>query len=145
MQTKSYIKIKLRSCLKCKKKKTRKFWVKGDLQKVRLWKRLSLQWSFGCSVLQGPEGCSVQKPWICLFFPFGDALFPKDILAPALIWHSRLTLVEPTKILGSNMWLCVFCFVAYLLVFSITSPTFKLIFCYGEMKISSWRSDRTAW
>jgi len=37
-----------------------------------------------------------------LTFSFGDALFPKDTLAPALIWHSRLMLVEPTKILGSN-------------------------------------------
>lgn len=66
-----------------------------------------------------------------LIFSFGDALFPKDILAPALIWHSRLMCVEPTKTQRSNTQLCVFCFIAYLLIISFSLPTFKLIFSYG--------------
>lgn len=112
-------------------KNPKQFGVKGDLQTVMLWKGLSLQWIFGCSVLQGPEGCSVQNSVNLLIFSFGDALFPKDILAPALIWHSGLTRVEPTKTQRSNTQLCVFCFIAYLLIISFTPPAFKLIFSYG--------------
>lgn len=65
-----------------------------------------------------------------LIFPFGDALFPKDALAPALIWRSTLTLVEPTDILGSKARLGCFCFVASSLAVSLT-PVLKLICLYG--------------
>lgn len=61
-----------------------------------------------------------------LIFSFGDALFPKDILAPAPIWHSRLTLVEPTKILGSNARSGFFWLFAYLFVISFLLQPWSL-------------------
>lgn len=127
MQTKVCVKIMLRSSVKFKENLTsRRF------AEVMLWKGLSLQSVFGCRLAVRARGMFCTEIINLLIFPFADALFPKDFLAPALIWRSTLTLVEPTEIQGSRArWGC-FCFVASSLAISFTPAALKLICLWGR-------------